>query len=256
MVDCVIAEDELLLRDALVGQLAGAWPELRIVAACDDGGSALEALAAHQPQVAFLDIRMPGLSGLEVAGALAEVSPRTEVVFVTAYDQYAIDAFERGAVDYLLKPVAAARLAATVQRVKARLASATPDPGMLAALLRQLGRELPPPARPEPLVWLTASAGTETRLIMVEDVAYFQADSKYTVVMTAQGEALLRKPIRELLDVLDPAMFRQIHRSTIVNLKAIASVARDETGRGLVRLRTRPETLAVSQPFMALFRAM
>ncbi|MDQ1922518.1 LytR/AlgR family response regulator transcription factor [Massilia pseudoviolaceinigra] len=256
MVDCVIAEDEPLLRDALVQLLASAWAELRIVAACDDGGSALEAIAAHQPQVAFLDIRMPGLSGLDVAAALAEVSPATQVVFVTAYDQYAIDAFERGAVDYLLKPVAPARLAATVQRVKARLASGTPDAGMLAALLRQLGRELPQPARPEPLVWLTASAGTETRLIMVEDVAYFQADSKYTVVMTAQGESLLRKPIRELLEVLDPAMFRQIHRSTIVNLKAIASVARDDTGRGVLRLRTRPETLAVSQPFMALFRAM
>ncbi|ATQ77642.1 DNA-binding response regulator [Massilia violaceinigra] len=256
MADCVIAEDEPLLRDALVQLLASAWPELRIVAACDDGGSALEAIAAHQPQVAFLDIRMPGLSGLDVAGVLAEVSPATQVVFVTAYDQYAIDAFERGAVDYLLKPVAPARLAATVQRVKARLASGTADAGMLAALLRQLGRALPQPARPEPLVWLTASTGAETRLIMVEDVAYFQADSKYTVVMTAQGEALLRKPIRELLEVLDPAMFRQIHRSTIVNLKAIASVARDETGRGVLRLRTRPETLAVSQPFMALFRAM
>ncbi|RSZ59910.1 response regulator transcription factor [Massilia atriviolacea] len=257
MIDCVIAEDELLLRDELVQLLAGAWPELRIVAVCDDGGSALDAIAAHTPQVAFLDIRMPGLSGLEVAGALAEVSPATQVVFVTAYDQYAIDAFDRGALDYLLKPVAPARLAATVQRVKARLASAKPDDGALAALLRQLGNALPPPApRNEPLVWLTASAGTETRLIMVEDVAYFQADSKYTVVMTAQGEALLRKPIRELLDVLDPAIFRQIHRSTIVNVKAIASVARDESGRGMLRLRTRPETLAVSQPFMALFRAM
>ncbi|NHZ87550.1 response regulator [Massilia sp. CCM 8733] len=256
MTDCVIAEDELLLRDELVQLLAAAWPDLRIVAACDDGASALEAIAAHRPQVAFLDIRMPGLSGLEVAGALAELSPATQVVFVTAYDQYAIDAFERGALDYLLKPVLPARLAATVRRVKARLASGVADAGALAALLRQLGHAPPAPPKVEPLVWLTASAGTETRLIMVEDVAYFQADSKYTVVMTAQGEALLRKPIRELLDVLDPAIFRQIHRSTIVNVKAIASVSRDESGRGLLRLRTRPETLAVSQPFMALFRAM
>jgi DNA-binding LytR/AlgR family response regulator len=252
---CVIAEDELLLRDELVQLLAAAWPDLRIVAVCDDGGSALDAIAAHKPQVAFLDIRMPGLSGLEVAAALAEVSPATQVVFVTAYDQYAIDAFDRGALDYLLKPVAPARLAATVQRVKARLASGGMDAGALAALLRQLG-SAPPQPKAEPLVWLTASTGTETRLIMVEDVAYFQADSKYTVVMTAQGEALLRKPIRELLDVLDPAVFRQIHRATIVNVKAIASVSRDESGRGVLRLRTRPETLAVSQPFMALFRAM
>ncbi|HEX8614323.1 MAG TPA: LytTR family DNA-binding domain-containing protein [Telluria sp.] len=256
MTDCVIAEDELLLRDELVQLLASAWPELRIVAVCDDGAGALDAIAAHKPQVAFLDIRMPGLSGLEVAGALAEVSPATQVVFVTAYDQYAIDAFERGALDYLLKPVAPARLAATVQRVRARLGSGVADAGALAALLRQLGQALPPAPRMDPLVWLTASAGADTRLIMVEDVAYFQADSKYTVVMTAQGEALLRKPIRELLDVLDPSMFRQIHRSTIVNLKAIASVSRDESGRGVLRLRTRPETLAVSQPFMALFRAM
>ncbi|UOD28636.1 response regulator transcription factor [Massilia violaceinigra] len=256
MTDCVIAEDEQLLRDELVQLLAAAWPDLRIVAACDDGASALEAIAANRPQVAFLDIRMPGLSGLEVAGALAGVSPATQVVFVTAYDQYAIDAFERGAVDYLLKPVVAARLEATVRRVKARLSSGAVDAGALAALLARLGQAPPAAPKVEPLVWLTASAGLETRLIMVEDVAYFQADSKYTVVMTAQGEALLRKPIRELLDVLDPATFRQIHRSTIVNLKAISSIARDESGRGVLRLRTRPETLAVSQPFMALFRAM
>lgn len=253
---CVIAEDETLLRDALVQLLAGAWPELEIVAACDDGGSALEAIAAQRPGVAFLDIRMPGLSGLEVAAALASASPDTQVVFVTAYDQYAIDAFDKGAVDYLLKPVAPARLAATVQRLKARAAGAGPDSAALAALLRQLGAGLPPAGKQAPLVWLTASAGTETRLIMVDDVAYFQSDSKYTVVMTAAGEALLRKPIRELLDVLDPAIFKQIHRSTIVNLKAIASIARDDTGRGIVKLKTRPETLSVSQPFMALFRNM
>ena len=255
MASCVIAEDETLLREALLQMLAEAWPELEVVAACEDGGSALEAIASSQPDVAFLDIRMPGLSGLEVAAALADCSPRTQVVFVTAYDQYAIDAFDRGAVDYLQKPVAPERLAATVKRLKARAAGAGPDAAALAAMLRQLGAA-PAADRAPPLVWLTASAGTETRLIMVEDIAYFQSDTKYTVVMTAEGEALLRKPIRELLDVLDPAMFKQIHRSTIVNLKAIASIARDEMGRGVVRLKTRPETLAVSQPFMALFRNM
>jgi DNA-binding LytR/AlgR family response regulator len=255
MANCVIAEDETLLRDALVQLLAAAWPELEVAAACEDGGSALEAIAAHQPDVAFLDIRMPGLSGLEVAAALAECSPRTQVVFVTAYDQYAIDAFERGAVDYLQKPVAPERLAATVRRLKARAAGAAPDAALLADMLRQLGANAGA-GRAPPLVWLTASAGNETRLIMVDDIAYFQSDTKYTVVMTAEGEALLRKPIRELLDVLDPAIFKQIHRSTIVNLKAIASIARDEMGRGVVRLKTRPETLAVSQPYMALFRNM
>jgi len=256
MTKCVIAEDETLLRDALVQLLGEVWPELEIVAACDDGGSALEAIAAHQPEVAFLDIRMPGLTGLEVAAALPEASPNTQAVFVTAYDQYAIDAFDKGAVDYLLKPVARSRLAATVQRVKARLASGMPDATALAALLAQLGRTMPNTSKEPPLVWLTASAGAETRLIMVDDIAYFQSDTKYTVVMTAAGEALLRKPIRELLDVLDPNIFKQIHRSTIVNLKAVASIARDETGRGIIKLRTRPETLSVSQPFMALFRNM
>jgi DNA-binding LytR/AlgR family response regulator len=251
---CVVAEDEALLRDELVQQLTRAWPGLDIVAACEDGGAALEAIATHQPDVAFLDIRMPGLTGLEVAAALASCSPRTEVVFVTAYDQYAIDAFERGAVDYLQKPVSAERLAATVQRLQRR-AGAAPDAARLAALLRQLGAA-PAAPKPPPLVWLTASAGSETRLIMVDDIAYFQSDSKYTVVMTAAGEALLRKPIRELLEVLDPDIFKQIHRSTIVNLKAIAAISRDETGRGVLKLKTRPETLAVSQPFMALFRSM
>lgn len=255
MTKCVVAEDEALLRESLLGLLAEAWPELEVVAACEDGGSALEAIAAHQPDVAFLDIRMPGLTGLEVAGALAQASPHTRVVFVTAYNQYAVDAFERGAVDYLLKPVARERLLATVARLKQR-AQAGADPAQLAALLQQLGRALPAASRQPPLVWLTASSGAETRLIMVDDVAYFQSDSKYTVVMTQQGESLLRKPIRELLDVLDPNIFKQIHRSTIVNLKAIASVARDESGRGIVKLRTRPETLSVSQPFMTLFKNM
>jgi DNA-binding LytR/AlgR family response regulator len=256
MPSCVIAEDEILLRDALQQMLAEAWPELRVVAACDDGGSALEAIAQHQPDVAFLDIRMPGLTGLEVAAALAGASPRTQVVFVTAYDQYAIDAFDKGAVDYLLKPVVRERLAATIERVKRRLDTGGGDTEALAALLQKLGHAIPNTSKAPPLVWLTASCGAETRLIMVDDIAYFQSDTKYTVVMTAEGESLLRKPIRELLDVLDPNIFKQIHRSTIVNLKAIASVARDESGRGIVKLRTRPETLSVSQPFMSLFRNM
>ncbi len=256
MTKCVIAEDEALLRDALVQLLGQVWPELDIVAVCDDGGSALEAIAQHQPEVAFLDIRMPGLTGLEVAAALPQASPRTQAVFVTAYDQYALDAFDKGAVDYLLKPVARERLAATVQRIRSRMASGAHDAGALAELVARLGQAIPNTSKEPPLVWLTASAGAETRLIMVEDVAYFQSDTKYTVVMTAAGEALLRKPIRELLDVLDPSMFKQIHRSTIVNLRAVASVSRDDTGRGMIRLKTRPETLAVSQPFMALFRNM
>jgi DNA-binding LytR/AlgR family response regulator len=251
---CVIAEDEALLRQALLDALARAWPQLQVVAACEDGASALEAIAEHQPDVAFLDIRMPGLTGLDVAAAAAQVSARTQVVFVTAYDQYAVDAFERGAIDYLLKPISPERLAATVQRLQARVE--TPDAQALAALLERLGRNLPREGTAEPLTWLTASAGRETRLVLVDDVAYFHADNKYTTVVTADGEALLRTPIRELLGRLDPATFRQIHRSTIVNLKAIAGIVRDDSGRGTVRLKSRPETLAVSAPYMALFRNM
>jgi DNA-binding LytR/AlgR family response regulator len=256
MAKCVIAEDEALLRQALLAALGAAWPQLEIVAECGDGASALEAIAEHRPDVAFLDIRMPGLTGLEVAAASAEASPATQIVFVTAYDQYAIDAFERGAIDYLLKPIAADRLAATVQREQARAAAGQNDAAALVALIRQLGARTPEARAEPPLSWITASTGRETRLILLDDVVYFRADNKYTTVMTADGEALLRKPIRELLDVLDPAVFKQIHRSTIVNMKAVASIVRDDTGKGIVRLRQRPETLTVSQPFMVLFRNM
>ena len=257
MSTCIVAEDETLLREALVQELQRAWPELQILAACADGGSALEAIAEHRPDVAVLDIRMPGLTGLEVAAASMEASPATQVVFVTAYDQYAVDAFDKGAVDYLLKPIAPERLAQTVQRVRARLDRGEAAPQALAGLLQQLTAALPA-AKPatEPLAWLTASSGNTTRLIRVEDVLYFRADHKYTVVMTAAGEAILRKPLKDLLEVLDPAHFKQVHRSTIVNLAAIDAITRDDAGRGLLRLKGRPETLLVSQPFMAVFRGM
>lgn len=253
MTTAILAEDETLLRTALRDLLARVCPELQVVAECDDGASALEAISDYRPDVAFLDIRMPGLNGLEVAAAAAEASPATQVVFTTAYDQYAIDAFERGAVDYLLKPITEARLSATMQRLQSRAA-----PQADAAALSQMLRDVMQHAgtRAEPLTWITASNGRETRLIMVDDVAYFRADSKYTVAMTAEGEALLRKPIRELAAMLDPTVFKQIHRSTIVNLRAVASVVRDDTGKGTLRLKQRPETLVVSQPFMTLFKNM
>ena len=249
----IVAEDEPLLRQELLDRLAEAWPELEILAACEDGASAVEALAEFQPDVAFLDIRMPGLTGLEVAETAGESSPRTQVVFVTAYDQYAVDAFEQGAVDYLLKPISPERLAATVQRLQSR----NGDAQAVAMVLQRLGGTLAARAGDvPPLTWLTASAGKETRLVLVDEVAYFRADHKYTTVVTSEGEALLRTSIRELLGMLDPAHFKQIHRSTIVNLKAIAGISRDDSGRGTVRLKSRPETLTVSQPFMALFRNM
>ena len=258
IITCVVAEDETLLRDELVKLLVDTWPGLEIVAVCEDGGSALDAIESHRPDIAFLDIRMPGLSGLEVASNMLAAGFSTEVVFVTAYDQYALDAFDRGAIDYLLKPVSRERLAATVARVRERLERGAPDTGQMAALLARLQALVPPvaPAQREPLVWLTASRGLETRLILVDDVAYFQSDTKYTAVLTADGEALLRTPLRDLLAVLDPVMFKQVHRSTVVNLRAIAGVTRDDSGRGTIRLRNRPETLTVSQPFMGLFRNM
>jgi DNA-binding LytR/AlgR family response regulator len=255
-VKAVVAEDEKLLRDEIVSLLCAQWPGLEIAASCEDGGAALEAIAEHHPDVAFLDVRMPGLTGLEVAEAAAQASPRTHIVFVTAYDQYAIDAFERGAVDYLLKPVTAERLAATVKRLKARASGSAEDAAALAAIVADLRARLPAASSAPRITWITANVGKETRLIGVEDVAYFRADNKYTVVVTAEGEALIRKPIRDLLESLDPDMFKQIHRSTIVNMKAIAAVTRDDQGRGTLRLKNRAETLAVSVTFMPLFRNM
>lgn len=250
----VIAEDEPLLRAELAAQLAEAWPELKILAEAEDGAAALEEISAHRPDIAFLDIRMPGLSGIDVAAALKDCSPQTRVVFVTAYQQYAIDAFEKGAVDYLLKPLQKERLQATVARLKTSVT--TPVASDLAALLAGLRAGGNGESPREPLAWITAGAGRDTRLIMIDDVAYFQADSKYTVVMTADGEALIRKPIRELLEELNPTQFKQVHRSTIVNLRAIKSVSRLDEGKGVIKLKSRPETLAVSQPFMHLFRNM
>ncbi len=250
----IVAEDEALLRQSMVDQLLRAWPALRIVAECEDGAEAIEAIGEHRPDVAFLDIRMPGLTGLDVAAAAGEASPATRIVFITAYDQYAVEAFEHGAVDYLLKPLDPERLATTVERLQAPPATRL-DSELIEALAARLqggGRFAPH----EPLTWITASAGRETRLILVDDVAYFRADHKYTVVVTAEGEALIRKPIRELLQVLDPTVFKQVHRSTIVNLRAVAAIVRDDSGRGSLRLRHRDETLPVSAPFMALFKHM
>jgi len=254
--DALIAEDEPLLRQALAAQLQRLWPELRIVAECEDGAAALEALETLKPDLAFLDIRMPGVTGIDVARALETLSPRTQVVFITAYDQYAIDAFEHGAVDYLLKPVADERLLATRQRLLARLQAGTPDRQVLDRLLEQLARRPAERAVAPPLAWITASSGRQTRLVMLEDVLYFRADSKYTAVVTASEELLLRSPLRELADVLDPQCFRQVHRSTIVNMKAVAAVEREDSGRGVLRLKGRSETLVVSQAFMSLFRGM
>lgn len=253
---CVIAEDERILREALGALLASEWPELDILASCEDGAEALEAVAEHRPDFAFLDIRMPGLNGLDVAAAALKLSPDTQVVFVTAYNQYAIDAFEKGAIDYLLKPVEPKRLAATILRLKARAISGVRDASALQALVEKLNQNLPQRVVEEPLVWLTASTGKDSRLIQIDDVLYFQADSKYTTVVTREGEALLRTPLRDLIDRLDARQFKQIHRATIVNMKAVAAIQRDDSGRGTMTLKGRPETLTVSVTYMPLFKTM
>jgi len=244
----VVAEDEPLLREELVELLRKLWPELDIVAQTGDGIDALRLLALHRPTVMVLDIQMPGMTGLEVA---KQAAGRSHCAFVTAYDQYAIAAFEQGAVDYVMKPVSAARLATMVQRLKDRVGSRPAD---LSNLLTGLARQKAE-ARPF-LRWVNASAGTTIRLITVEEICYFRADSKYTLVVTAGGESLIRKPIKELVEELDPQLFWQIHRSTLVNVTAIAGVTRDLRGHLQVKLKQRSEALPVSEAYTHLFRQM
>lgn len=241
----IIAEDEPLLREELAELLASLWPELELVAQTADGIATLQALEKQAPDILFVDINMPGLNGLEVA---RQASGRCHVVFVTAYDQHTLAAFEQGAADYLLKPVTTARLATTVARLKERIGRPAPA---LEGLLRELGG-----GQRGYLRWINASQGQTVRVITVEDVCYFQADAKYTRVVTAEGESLIRKPIKELCQELDPASFWQIHRSTIVNVHAIAGVVRDLRGRTQVRLKRREELLAVSDAYTQLFRQM
>jgi DNA-binding LytR/AlgR family response regulator len=244
----VLAEDEAHLRLELREALAAEWPGLDIVEA-EDGEQALHALESHTPHVMFLDIQMPGLTGLEVA---RRASGRCHVVFVTAYDRYAVSAFEQGAVDYVMKPPSTERIAQAVQRLRERLAT---RPANLEGLLEQLAGRLDG-KRPEYLRWVTASQGSETRLITVEEIHYFRSDSKYTVVVTADQESLIRIPIRELAERLDPALFWQVHRGTLVNVNCIAGVTRDFRGHLQLRMRQRPETLAVSDSYAHLFRQM
>ena len=244
----VIAEDEPVLRAQMNELLAAVWPELEVVAAAEDGFQAMRALERHQPDVLFLDIQMPGLTGLDIA---KHASGRYHVVFVTAYDQYAVAAFEEGAVDYLMKPLDAARLSIACDRVKKRLAAV---PVRLEGLLDILAKRV---AQTRPYMrWINASQGTEVRLVTVNEICYFQSDTKYTRAVTANNECLIRKSLKELLDELDPTLFWQIHRSTIVNVNAIAAVSRDLAGRMAVKLKSREETLPVSQPFAHLFKQM
>jgi DNA-binding LytR/AlgR family response regulator len=260
----ILADDEELVRDLLRSRLSTVWPELEIVAEATDGNEAVEAVAQHAPQIAFLDIRMPERTGLQVAKI---ISQRCHVVFLTAYDEYAVQAFEHGAIDYVLKPVNVERLKATVARLQARLSQQPTD---LKMLLEQIeaGRNAKPQTTtiadseqtaavaPGQLKWIQASVGKELRLIPIEDVVYFEADEKYVVVRTRDSEAVIRTPLKELVDGLNPEVFWPIHRATIVNVRMIDAVEKDVLGRMSIRLKGLEKRLPVSRTYSSRFKGM
>ncbi len=261
----VIADDERLLREQLKARLTKVWPDLEIVGEARDGNEALARADELRPDIMFLDIRMPGMTGIEAAREILALPDWDgEIVFVTAYDEYAVAAFEQGALDYLLKPVEPERLVQTAQRLKSRLAARTAPPALsddatLDAVMTKLAKLQQGMASPsqgsQPLRWLQATTGSTTKLIDVKDVLFFRSDEKYTRVQTRDQEAFIRTAIRELLPQLDAQQFWQIHRSTIVNLAAIAAVNRDDSGRQRVHIQGHAEVLEVSRSFAHLFRA-
>jgi DNA-binding LytR/AlgR family response regulator len=254
----IIADDERLMREQLRARLTEVWPELEIVAEAKNGEEAVAAVGQHAPDLAFLDIRMPGMTGIEAAQAIGDAC---HIVFITAYNEYAVDAFEQGAVDYVLKPAERERLQLTVARLKKRLGQRPSDLGdLLQRISARLDAEAGTAASAGPdggrLQWIQASVGQQLKLIPVADVLFFTSDEKYTRVQTESFEALIRKPIKELVEELDPAKFWQIHRSTIVNADAIAGVTRDFRGRQLVQVKGRPDKLEVSRNYTHLFKQM
>jgi DNA-binding LytR/AlgR family response regulator len=252
MTTALIADDEPALSRALVSMLSKLWPELQIVHVARHGIEAAAHIASLQPDIAFLDIQMPGLSGLEVAQG---IEGRTQVVFVTAYDQHAVQAFEHAAVDYLLKPLQPERLARTIERLRQSTQPVIigPDDQRLLQVLRQLTPAAPGQA---PLRWVRASSGDVTHQIDVQDILFFQADDKYTCVRTVQTEHLIRTPIAELAQQLDPHQFQQVHRATLINLARLAGTRRDETSRLWLRMQGWPGELPVSRAYVHLFKAM
>ena len=251
MPTAVIADDEDLQRGDLRRLLAQVWPELVIVAECEDGGEALAAIAAHKPDVAFLDIRMPALSGLDVARAS---EGRCRVVFTTAYDAHAIEAFGLGALDYLLKPIALDRLTQTVERLRAQLAAGAAMPDLLR-MMGEFDRRLRGNAQAERIRWISTNAGNTIKIFPIEEVLFFESDSRYTRVVSATDEGLVRTTIKQLQQGLDPAQFWQIHRGTLVAVRAIARAQRDEMGNITVELRGHPEQLKVSQSYAWRFKS-
>ncbi len=254
MTTALIADDEPLLRERLAHLLRKQWPELELLAMARNGREAIELFDEHNPDVAFLDVQMPGLSGVEVARSIGN---RAQLVFVTAFEQYAVEAFERGAVDYLVKPFDEHRLAETITRLQQRLAAAPPVQDQLEPLLEALAQRLRQPAPQAPyLQWIKASVGPSVRLIPVDQLIYLRSDEKYTLVVWQGGEALIRKTIRELADELHPDHFVQIHRSVIVALNQVAQVTRGANETADIHLRDRSELLPVSRSYVHLFRQM
>ncbi|MPW18326.1 response regulator [Paraburkholderia sp. CNPSo 3157] len=271
----LIAEDEPPIAAALQRELTAAWPALRIVATVDNGRDAIERIGALQPDIAFLDISMPGATGLDVARACADLASPPQIVFVTAYDQYALDAFDAAAIDYLLKPVDASRLARTVERLRAPLArspmDAAPAADVHADLQRVLGQleqitrsvqldsrsqDSARSAQSAPLRYLRASSGSDIRIVPVDDVLYFEAADKYVVVTTRTGELLIRTSLKELCAQLDPARFWQVHRSTVVNVDQVESATVSTLGKMSLKLRGYARAVAVSKQYAHLFRQM
>jgi DNA-binding LytR/AlgR family response regulator len=250
----LIADDEPLLRERLATQLSRLWPELEVVGQARNGREAVELFERHEPQVVFLDVHMPGLTGIDAARSIAR---RAQVVFVTAYDRYAVEAFEHGAIDYIVKPSDEARLADTVQRLRERLERPVAMPPSLDAVLDKLSQALQGSGSPRRwLQWIKASVGPNVRLIPVEQVVYLRSDEKYTLVVWDGGEALIRRTIRELADELDPEAFAQIHRSVIVNQRRVSQVTRGPNETADVHLQGRNERLPVSRSYLHVFRQM
>jgi DNA-binding LytR/AlgR family response regulator len=255
----LVAEDEPVLREALVQQLAQAWPELDVVAQARNGREAVEQFEAHHPDICFLDVHMPGLSGVDAA---RKIGRRAHLVFVTAFDDYAVEAFAHGVLDYVMKPVEPARLADTVARLQQRVAAAQPaldTQAVLQKLADQLA-ELQRGVAPRPLRWIRAQVGRTVRLIAVDAIDYLRADTKYTLIAWRgdagePAEALVRTGLKELLAQLDPALFAQVHRSVVVNLRAIRHVVRGDDAAE-IHLNGRPEVLPVSRSYLHLFRQM
>lgn len=270
----LIAEDEDLIRDEMARLLAVHWPDAQLVGAAEDGAHAIELWEELQPDVAFLDIQMPGMTGLQVASLItAQPDTRTQIVFVTAYDQYALAAFEAGAVDYLLKPVRPERLVQVIEKVKARwlavqssqsspasessppaVASSATAPTDLAMVIQNLTRQLHSAGTRQPITWLSASLGQNIKLIAVKDIIYFHSDNKYTRIVTAEGDALVRKSLRELLDELDSSVFQQVHRGAVVNMLCVSGVTRDDNGKGTAKFKGISDTVQVSSAYMGIFR--